>query len=193
MALILAAFFALASAWEEAEVDQTTTPLVGLVGFGIDMYKPLCATSCHNFFSRPELACSVPNEHGGHGMRHSPASGRPAELFITHPWCHATDESYLTSLAYCFDVFCGPDGDNVPNWELEKFWSKKAAGGAMEPKWSYREALAHAREILGDEKPRVWNFGVMNYTAAVNQSRYDSAYGSFNTAEYAEVMHARYG
>lgn len=185
-ALVVATAIGIASA-------ETTTPAVGLVGMGIEMYKPLCATSCHNILSRPELNCSVPNEHGGHGMRHSPASGRPPEPFVTPPHCHATDESYLTSLAYCFEYYCGEDGDGLLNWELEKFWSEKAARGVVEPKWSYREALARAKEILGDEEPRVWNFGVMNYTAAANQSRYDSVYGSFDTAEYAEVMHARYG
>ncbi|KAI9149922.1 Lactose permease [Paramyrothecium foliicola] len=102
--------------------------------------------------------------------------GRPAMPFLTPAWCHATDVSYLTSLAYCFEHYCGQGGDKVLNWKLEKFWSENVASG-KEPKWSYREALHEARMRLGDEKPRVWNVGVMNYTAAANQSRYDSVYG----------------
>ncbi|KFA51589.1 hypothetical protein S40293_03931 [Stachybotrys chartarum IBT 40293] len=172
--------------------DTTTPPTVGLVGLGINMYSPLCATSCHNILSRPQLNSSVPNEHGSHGGRHSPATGRAPEAFITPPYCYATDDSYLTSLAYCFDHYCGVEGDYVLTWELEKLWSENTAQGLMEPKWSYREALSHARETLGDDQPRVWNHGVMNYTAAANQTRYDIVYGSFDTSEHSETMHARH-
>ena len=193
--LALCLLFAFATGKElEAHINQTNNPLVGLIGFGIEMYKPLCGAACHDILSRVELECSIPNPEKSRGFdRLTPAAGRPVQPFLTPAWCLATDVSYLTSLAYCVDQHCGKDAENVPTWELERFWSSNAANGVMEPKWSYAEALHQAHDILGDKTPKTWRSGVMNYTAATNQTRYMSVYGSFETYEHAEVMHSRYG
>ncbi|KFA46110.1 hypothetical protein S40293_03795 [Stachybotrys chartarum IBT 40293] len=177
----------------ETGIEKTTTPLVGLIGFGIDMYEPLCGAACHDILWRAELSCSTPNPTGSPGyIRHNPSSGRPIQDFLTSASCFATDVSYLTSTAYCFDQYCGAGADNIPVWQLEKAWRKYVASGE-EPQWTYGEALRQSQEALQDAEPRLWEDGLLNYTAILDAERYDAVYGSFKTYKYAETSHARYG
>ena len=61
-------------------------------------------------------------------------------MAMTSPDCYASDDAFLTSLAYCFKVNC----PNLPLWQLEQYWADAASGvPAVPPKWSYQTALDH--------------------------------------------------
>ncbi|KAK5071571.1 hypothetical protein LTR64_004650 [Lithohypha guttulata] len=102
-----------------------------LIGFGIDMYKPLCAFACRGSIAGAPLVCT-PHDHSG---GHSGHGGGP-----TTPACYSQDTSFLTTLAWCISERC----PEVDEWKLERYWYKKASANNDEritPKWTYQEAL----------------------------------------------------
>src|SRR5690606_15495920 len=112
----------------------------------------------------------------------------------TTPVCRANDLPYLTSLAWCMKTKC-VGAYAADDWELEKYWQERATGdAAVKPKWSYGATLNMVKGVpdrefdAGNEEP-----SVLNFTAVVNQEKWDLFRTTKETFEYGETMHSRYG
>ena len=107
----------------------------------------------------------------------------------TTPQCRATDDSFLTTLAYCMNTKCAQY--QTPTSKLESFWERMSTGDpTVAPKWDYGTALHHideppTREVLEDD--------VLNFTAIVPMAAWDIQYQTAIFFEEEETVHARYG
>ncbi|KAK5059984.1 hypothetical protein LTR84_009867 [Exophiala bonariae] len=107
-----------------------TAASAAFVGLGTTAYKPYCCTACRASLAAATLACT-PHHHGG---AHSHGATTP-------PDCYASDEAFLTSLAYCLNVTC-TDQEQLPIWELEKWWAQKVTENpTVPPTLLYTQAL----------------------------------------------------
>ncbi|CAI6285873.1 unnamed protein product [Periconia digitata] len=138
----------------------------GLTGLPTKTYDPVCAMACVRSLYTLTLSCSTGG--GSLGM---------TEL-TTSPGCWATNDDYLTSLAYCMRSHC--PASEFSDSKLESFWELQATGQtnagvqSVPAKWSFAQALAHA-----SSKPTFTlssDATVLNQTSLVNPSTYTSQY-----------------
>ena len=88
--------------------------------------------------------------------------------------CWATNDPYLTTLAYCMYVKC--KDNHVPASKLEWFWETEATGQSTagqvlaDPKWTYAEALAqvHSTPSVELDAGAQW----LNDTSLVSEEVY---------------------
>jgi hypothetical protein len=170
-----------------ALITLFSTPALALIGYGITMYKPVCAFACRDNVAPLTLSCTDKSHHAGGSHGHH--STGP-----TTPECRAGDSSFLTTLAWCMKTKC-VGAYAAEDWELEKYWREKVTGDpTVKAKWSYGEALSMVkgvpdREFDADEE----GLSVLNFTAVVNQEKWDLYRTTKETFEYGEIMHSRYG
>jgi len=108
-------------------------------GYGFSWYDPVCAYACYNSLTGATLQCTE-MDHSMDDMGGMHMAGP------TTPECRASDVSFLTTLAYCFNTTC--DEVAVPVWKREQFWNGKVTGDeSVVPKLSYGEALAQIKEM----------------------------------------------
>lgn len=110
---------------------------VGLIGYGITMYKPACAFACQSSISNP-LDCPDAH-HDMEGMVMKRMSGMDMEK--PSPECYANNEPYLQTLAYCISTHCAED---VTNSSIDSFFEMSLGGRLKQPPkpmYSYAEAL----------------------------------------------------
>lgn len=105
----------------------------GLIGYGKNMYYPLCAAVCRGCIEKAPLVCTPHDIKGGAHMH----GGTSLE-------CYASDSAYLTTLAYCINQRCG---NNYTADIIESYWRQHAVNGGrivLEPKpaMSFAQALA---------------------------------------------------
>lgn len=113
---------------------------IGLTGIDTFNDHPLCATACYGALSSYRLDCSV--IHGDEDDHHVHVH------VMTSPECRADHEPFLTSLAYCIKTKCHEVGEHLTTSEIEEFWERTTTGDpAVQPRWSYRQALANVTEI----------------------------------------------
>ena len=153
-----------------------------LAGFEGDQYFPLCAHGCLRACSAPMLTCSTPDE---------PTTGMMSLNMMTKPSCFATNDPYLSSLAYCVSQECAPF--RYSSLQLETFWSEKATGDAMvPPKISYSDALA-----MVTEPPTKFLVSrmtsLLNETMLANQSTMALQKSTLYSVGYESRTHGRYG
>lgn len=107
---------------------------MGLTGLPTNGYDPVCAMACVRSLYTLGVSCSAGG--GTLGMI----------ALTTTPECWATNDPYLTSLAYCMKAECAKY--NILNSKFESFWELQATGQSnagvktVPAKWSYAEALA---------------------------------------------------
>ncbi len=153
----------------------------GLIGYGISMYKPLCAYTCRDVLSSSTLDCSE-HMHMSHDMH----MGMGAS---TSPECYATDDAFLSSLAYCISTHC----HNVSVWELEKYWTMNVAGKQPDqplPKATYQQTLAN---ITAAPKDTLIMSEDLNRTMIVPNEDYQSSFNAQGLFEKMERRHETYG
>ena len=152
----------------------------GLIGYGISMYKPLCAFTCRDVLSSSMLNCSVPMDEADMDMDMDSA---------TSPECYSTDDAFLETLAYCMSTHC-PD---IAVWELEKYWRTNVAGTQLNqpiPKANYQQTLANITTeptntlVIGEE---------LNKTMIISHEDYEASYNAHGVFEKMEVTHETYG
>ncbi|KAF2000908.1 ferric reductase transmembrane component 4 [Amniculicola lignicola CBS 123094] len=146
------------------------------------MYLPNCAFACRSTFSSAVLTCT---DHDHEGGGHSHGAGP------TSPECYASDEPWLTTLAYCIKSTCADY--NVPAWQLEKYWADKCTNDqAVQPKWTYQQTVEELAKVpaptkeLGEEE-------MLNFTALYNAETWEGYRGTLSHFENAETRHSRYG
>ncbi|KAI4268974.1 MAG: hypothetical protein L6R35_006714 [Caloplaca aegaea] len=155
----------------------------GLIGYGISMYKPLCAYVCRDLLSTSMLNCSETMDMSGGMSMHMHGAGE------TSPDCYATDDAFLGTLAYCMSTHC----QGTAIYELERYWSLNVAGRQPEqplPKASYQETLAGITLepmetlVVGEE---------LNQTMLVSEEDYEMSHNAQAIFEKMEVNHETYG
>lgn len=158
-------------------------PGYGLIGYGISMYKPPCAYACKDSISNP-LNC---DEHADHHMRVvRRMSGMDMEK--PSPECHASNEPYLQTLAYCMSTHC----EDVEVWKLERFWKMNVAGRALHqpsPKMTYQEALESIDEAPSKVTPAE---EMLHGVSLVDEETYLSSFNGDHTFEIHEGRTNRY-
>ncbi|KAL9024063.1 MAG: hypothetical protein Q9196_006789, partial [Gyalolechia fulgens] len=162
---------------------STGRPGHGLIGYGISMYKPQCAFACRDLLSTSTLSCSERAEMShGMGMAMSVESE-------TSPECYATDDAFVTTLAYCISTHC----QKVAAWKLEQYWNMNVAGRQSNqpiPKATYQRTLATINSkptdtlVLGEE---------LNRTMAISDEDYRESYNAQSVFEEIERNHETYG
>lgn len=101
------------------------------VGSGSRFNWPFCCVACRNSISAAPLQCTPPIEHS-HGHSHG-ASSTPAS-------CYASDDAFLTALAFCIAQRC--EEYKMATWEREMYWATSATGSSkVQAKWTYQAAL----------------------------------------------------
>jgi hypothetical protein len=113
----------------------------------------------------------------------------------TSPECWATDDAYLTSLAYCMKTECAKS--NIPISKFESFWELQATGqsnaGVMTipAKWSFQESLSIVSSV-----PSVTlaaNATWLNETSLVNPKTYLAQYDVLYAVQRETTFENRYG
>jgi hypothetical protein len=164
----------------------------GLIGYGIQMYFPVCATACRDILSGSQLNCSEAmgaDDMGGMDM------GGGGD-YMTSPDCYATDDSFLQSVAWCIRQRCYVDPecpDDLPVWQVERWWLDSIPGRLKvqpEPKETYQQALAKVttpptKALVAGEP--------LNQTMLVSDDDYWPDRNADTIFEVAEVTHERYG
>lgn len=156
----------------------------GLIGYGISMYKPVCAFSCRAVVSGATLSCST-EEMGGMSMS-GMSMGMAAE---TSAECYSTDDSYLQTVAWCMSTRC----KDVPVSDLEQYWEINVVGDQKvqpKPKESYQQALA---SVKGAPTEAMVSGNPLNKTSLVGDDDYDSNLNALSAFESFEDSHERYG
>lgn len=154
----------------------------GLIGYGINMYKPNCAFSCRAAISSCTLNCSTMMEMDGMDM------SMDEMMMETSTECYATDDAFLQTMAYCISQKCGA----VQQWELEKYWKDNLPGsGAVQPapKWTYQEALS---KISSPPNQTVVGGDPLNKTMLVSEDDWLANWNAQGSFEEAEGKHEKY-
>jgi len=158
----------------------------GLIGYGIDMYKPNCAVSCRAAISTSPLECSTSKSTHDMDMM-----GAEAEM-TTSDVCYATDGTFLQNMAYCLSTKCA----GTPAWKLEEWWSGQVVGGVpgqASPKESYQQALAAIKTLPTQEMVSRDPLYAINRTMFVNEEDYTGNFNGQEAFETAEDTHERFG
>ncbi|KAM0328574.1 hypothetical protein ACHAQA_004982 [Verticillium albo-atrum] len=159
-------------------------PAHGLIGYGIPMYDPPCAFACRDAIAPYRLNCSTvepkPRRHGGHEAP-----------FATTPECFASDDSYLTSLAWCIQTRC----DEIETWAIDKFWAtdviwNQPAEHRKTPKLGFHDALSQAgkapTELMEDDE-------VSDAAKLVPDEDWDKTFAMVRTFARVETSNSKYG
>jgi hypothetical protein len=151
--------------------NVNATGHTGIVGMGRTIFEPLCCYACLSAFWGLNLYC---NENPGtyHATGNAPS-------------CHAKNQPYLSSLAYCMLVKC--EAANVGHNEVERCWSN-VAGDGLEV------------SSMGDSLPRTapsaelaYNAISLNETSLVNAQYYQDTIATIQAYRSQEAVHALYG
>lgn len=147
----------------------------GLIGFGIDLYKPSCAFACQHVLSQSELNCST----------YSVDSDSASISFNTSEACFASDEPFLLSLAWCLHEQCEEE-----TLVLDRFWEKDARGAAKGLKYGFAEALKKSGR--GPEQVLKLK-GALKEPRKVNLTDWSVADQSFDELAQAAKQHSSFG
>lgn len=154
----------------------------GLIGYGISMYKPVCAYACRASITNP-LICDNTIDHDMAMDAASMAMDTPS------PACYANNDPFLQTLAYCMYIHCA----NVSVSVLESYWELNVAGRQQHqpsPKESYQEAL----ESLARPPTLILNTSaVLDIASLVEEETYSSNHNTLRVFEAVETSHERYG
>jgi hypothetical protein len=154
----------------------------GLIGYGKNMYYPLCAASCRGALEGASLVCTP------HGSVDSGAHSHGA----TPPECYASDPAFMQTLAFCMSKHC--DRAELGADVLETYWTLHLVGGGRirldpRPSKGYYETL----ETIEEEPTTEYVAGEMlNVTSLVAESDYESQVTALGVFENAETGHSRY-
>lgn len=179
-------------------LEASLSSASGLIGYGTDLYKPVCAYACEHALSAP-LNCTTKNatskadsedsEESEDSAAPTPPSNSSWEI-MKEPTdvCKARNTYYLHTLAYCIQQHCLDE----PRSELENFWRNDGPGSAGVRTPSYQRTL---HNLTNQPPPQmsVKSNTTLNYTGyiPVNQLKYE--YRSLKTYINIEVTHQRFG
>ncbi|RBR27013.1 uncharacterized protein FIESC28_00281 [Fusarium coffeatum] len=153
----------------------------GLLGYGTNIYDPLCAESCLRSFAPLKLSCSIVTSHGAHKR----ATASPV---FTPPKCKANNDAFLTSVASCFKDKCSEEKMS----KLELFWEESVTGTKDVPaKWTYNEALAEVEEKPAKYQLKPMEFS-LNETSIVEPMTYLKQWNQLGGYKNEMMIESRY-
>ena len=130
-------------------------------------YTPVCAHACRLAIQSDTLECT------------------PNGSTTTPPGCFASNEPYLTTLAYCISTKCA----SVPFAKLSAFWTKYAIGTSSNepvPQISYKVALQKA----GTPNVTAVEGQLLNATSIVPEESYQFQFNGLTSWNKAEDYHS---
>ncbi|KAJ5159838.1 uncharacterized protein N7482_006842 [Penicillium canariense] len=136
----------------------------GIVGMGINMYKPFCCNACFDTLSPLHLSCT--NDEN-----------------VTYAACRASNKPWLETLAYCFEQKCADDG--LSTSETGQCWIKMAAEGLAVPPFQAIVPVSAPAVELSDDAV------FLKTSSRVNEAVYEMTHESYEEWEYEEDMHSR--
>jgi hypothetical protein len=153
----------------------------GLIGYGRNMYYPLCAAVCRGTIEKAPLQCTPHNAATGGGHNHGK----------TPPGCFATDLPYMQTLAFCINVRC--KGEYTADI-LESYWRQHVVGGGrivLEPK----PAMSYAQALASIKTPPTEEYipgEMLNKTSLISDQRFLSYENAWSLFEAVETGHSKY-
>ncbi|KAI0888490.1 ferric reductase like transmembrane component-domain-containing protein [Annulohypoxylon maeteangense] len=153
----------------------------GLIGYGQWWYDPKCCYACRGVITSAPLDCPD-GSMGGMDMEMDMTMASP-----TAP-CISENVAFLTTLAFCINSTC--QEDHVPTWKIEKYWADQSTGDpSIPPRWTYGATLANITQA----PTRIWTSGeVLNYTALLSSSDYESQKSFDNLFDWEERIQSTY-
>ena len=137
----------------------------GIIGMGINMYKPFCCNACTDTLSPLFLNCTIIKDGVG----------------ATSSACRASNVPWLQTLAYCFQQECG--GEGFSHEVIQTCWNNMAD----KPSSLYQDwvpATAPTVELSAKAK---W----LNTTSLINSQLYRTTRLAYQEWEFEEYMHSR--
>ncbi|GKT40313.1 ferric/cupric reductase transmembrane component B [Colletotrichum spaethianum] len=111
-------------------------------------------------------------------------SGMDMQMGTTSADCYASNTPWLQTMAYCIQQNCNAHGYSAD--KQAKCFSTQAVAGASSP--TFQESLPSVAPTVELASDAMW----LNETSLVNQSLYDSTYGSEGEFARSEYLHTRY-
>lgn len=160
----------------------------GLIGYGIDLWQPVCAFACRDILASSRLSCST-TSHDAKTRRHN-----DSVAYETSPDCFAENEAYLLSLARCLDVRC--DG-LAESWELDRFWALDASTSQSSPPrpiYTLDEALraAHNQTDRTETISAADLHRVLDTVSDVSDQDWSVSFEGLSNYVYVEDRHSQY-
>jgi hypothetical protein len=161
----------------------------GIIGMGIDMYKPTCAYACHDSLSSLYLDCTTFDDMSGDDMdgmdmKVRKRMGMGSSKGTTSSVCRAADMVWLQTFAYCVQSNCAADG--VAESKMESSWQTLAADGYPVP--GLKTVLPPIAPTVQVDADAMW----LNETGLVNGDLYFANRQTLQEFSYQETYHARY-
>ncbi|KAI0830395.1 hypothetical protein F5Y06DRAFT_290695 [Hypoxylon sp. FL0890] len=175
---------------------DTGRPGYGLIGYGIEMYNPVCAHACQNSFSSNPLVCTDEASFSDEGMggmdMGSSQDGTTLPQNVSampSSTCHAESEPFLTSVAWCIHMKC----NDTLIWKIEKWWQSYVVGNQPTdppPGLSYGAALA---AVTLPPNITCMSGQILNETSLADETLYTALYISIDVNQDVEIQHERFG
>jgi hypothetical protein len=166
--------------WTLLALYTSSVSATGLLGYGLNIYDPLCAESCLRSFAPLKLPCSIVS----HGM-HKRAAHSPV---FTPPKCKANNEAFLTSVASCLSDKCSEEKMS----KLEGFWEESVTGTKDVPaRWTYNEALAEVQDKPAKYQLKPTDFS-LNETSIVEPMTYLKQWNQLGGYKNEMIIESRY-
>ncbi|KAF7175084.1 hypothetical protein CNMCM7691_006488 [Aspergillus felis] len=154
----------------------------GFIGYGISMYKPVCAFACRASITNP-LDCNGAADHNMGMDMSSMAMDTPS------PSCYANNDPFLQTLAYCMYTHCA----GIPVSALENYWDLEVAGSLQHqpsPKESYQKALG---SLAKPPTTTLNASAVLDSLSLIDEETYLDNYNTLSTFADVETSHETYG
>ena len=157
----------------------------GVIGYGINMYKPWCGYACSDVLSSLWLSCTefMEMSHEGHSMVKR-MEGMDGPMGMTSPECYANNTVWLQTFSYCIKSHC--DAEGLSASAQESYWQKTAAGGNTVP--TLEEALPSQAPTEQLDEEAKW----LNTTMLANDDKWTIDRKTIANFETAEYYHATY-
>lgn len=156
--------------------DLTGRPGHGLIGYGISVYDPICATTCAEVVPTT-LQCRKSDEDGSY-------------LSTPSPECLASNEPFLTSMAWCIHVHCGSEVDVS---KIESWWRLNIPGRQVDqplPRLTYQHALS----LIKEPPTEILEKGaLLNRTVRVSNESYSAHQDQQIVYENVQTNNSKYG
>jgi hypothetical protein len=157
----------------------------GIIGYGINMFHPWCATACSDVLSSLWLDCTEFMDHGheGHSMVKR-TEGMDGPMGMTSLECYANNTVWLETFSYCIKSHC--DAEGVPVSKQDAYWKVTAAGGLEVPSLQAAQPSTVPTEQLAEDAE--W----LNRTMLANEEKWSADRNTIATFEQAEYAHSTY-
>ncbi|RMD40947.1 hypothetical protein DV735_g4193, partial [Chaetothyriales sp. CBS 134920] len=139
----------------------------GLIGMGINMYRPFCCNACHDSFSKLFLNCTTILDDVG----------------TTSADCRASNSPWLHSVAYCFQQECPQRG--LDEGDIQACWDTYSDSAPSQ----YTDWIPDGTPTVELAKDTVW----LNETTRVNPELYRVKILSYQEWQYEEDWHTNFG